>query len=61
VWTVFLRYLRWGRQLRLLRILRGAHDDHPSLGLAVLRACASADHPAVWPTVARGLHALARP
>ncbi|GIJ61101.1 alpha/beta fold hydrolase [Virgisporangium aurantiacum] len=46
VWTVFLRYLRWGRQLRMLRILRGAHDDDLSLGLAVLRATSSAEHPA---------------
>jgi pimeloyl-ACP methyl ester carboxylesterase len=44
--TVLLRYLRWGGQLRLLRIVRGAHDDDSSLGLAVMRACATAEYPA---------------
>jgi pimeloyl-ACP methyl ester carboxylesterase len=44
--TVLLRYLRWGGQLRLLRIVRGARDDDSGLGLAVLRACASAEYPA---------------
>jgi pimeloyl-ACP methyl ester carboxylesterase len=44
--TVLLRYLRWGGQLRLLRIVRGARDDDSSLGLAVLQACATAEYPA---------------
>jgi pimeloyl-ACP methyl ester carboxylesterase len=44
--TVLLRYLRWGGQLRLLRIVRGARDDESSRGLAVLRACSTAEHPA---------------
>jgi pimeloyl-ACP methyl ester carboxylesterase len=43
---VLLRYLRWGRQLRLLRIIRGARDDDSSLGLAVLQACSTAEYPA---------------
>ena len=44
--TVLLRYLRWGGQLRMLRIIRSAPDDDSSLGLAVLRACATAEYPA---------------
>jgi pimeloyl-ACP methyl ester carboxylesterase len=44
--TVLLRYLRWGGQLRLLRIIRGAGDDDSGLGLAVLQACSTAEHPA---------------
>jgi pimeloyl-ACP methyl ester carboxylesterase len=43
--TVLLRYMRWGGQLRLLRIVRGARDDS-RLGLAVLQACATAEYPA---------------
>jgi pimeloyl-ACP methyl ester carboxylesterase len=55
--TVLLRYLRWRGQLRLLRIIRGAHDDDFALGLAVLQACSTAEHPADE-SVAR--HASAR-
>jgi pimeloyl-ACP methyl ester carboxylesterase len=44
--TVLLRYMRWGGQLRLLRIVRGARDDDANLGLAVLRACSTAEYPA---------------
>jgi pimeloyl-ACP methyl ester carboxylesterase len=41
--TVLLRYMRWGGQLRLLRIVRGARDDDSGLGLAVLQVSAT------WP------------
>lgn len=44
--TVLLRYMRWGGQLRLLRIVRGARDDASGVGLAVLRACSTEEHPA---------------
>jgi pimeloyl-ACP methyl ester carboxylesterase len=44
--TVVLRYLRWGGQLRLLRIMRGARGDDSGLGLAILQACSTAEHPA---------------
>jgi pimeloyl-ACP methyl ester carboxylesterase len=43
---VLLRYLRWGGQLRMLRIVRGTHDDDFRTGLAILRACATAECPA---------------
>src|SRR5918911_575133 len=43
--TVLLRYLRWGTQLRLLRLVRRARTDDPELELAIFRACATPDYP----------------
>jgi pimeloyl-ACP methyl ester carboxylesterase len=43
--TVLLRYLRWGTQLRVLRIVRRARADDLTLGLAVLQAGATAEYP----------------
>ena len=43
--TVLLRYLRWGTQLRVLRIVRRAGTDDLTLGLAVFRAGATAEYP----------------
>jgi pimeloyl-ACP methyl ester carboxylesterase len=43
--TVLLRYLRWGTQLRLLRIVRQARSDDPAFELAIFRACATPAYP----------------
>jgi pimeloyl-ACP methyl ester carboxylesterase len=43
--TVLLRYLRWGTQLRMLRIVRRAGSDDPTFELAIFRACATRDYP----------------
>jgi pimeloyl-ACP methyl ester carboxylesterase len=43
--TVLLRYLRWGTQLRLLRIVRRARNDDPTFELAIFRACATPGYP----------------
>src|SRR3712207_6504930 len=44
--TVLLRYLRWGTQLRMLRIMRRADNDDVAFALAMLQATASARYPA---------------
>jgi pimeloyl-ACP methyl ester carboxylesterase len=44
--AVLLRYLRWGTQLRLLRIMRRADNDDVAFALAILRATTSARDPA---------------
>ena len=44
--TVLLRYLRWGTQLRMLRIIRRADNDDVAFALAMLQATASAQYPA---------------
>jgi pimeloyl-ACP methyl ester carboxylesterase len=43
--TVLLRYMRWGTQLRVLRIVRRARTDDATLGLAVFQAAATAEYP----------------
>jgi pimeloyl-ACP methyl ester carboxylesterase len=43
--TVLLRYMQWGTQLRVLRIVRRAHTDDETLGLAVFQAAATAEYP----------------
>jgi pimeloyl-ACP methyl ester carboxylesterase len=43
--TVVLRYMRWGTQLRMLRIVRRARTDDLTLGLAVLQTGATAEYP----------------
>ena len=43
--TVLLRYLQWGTQLRMLRIMRRAGNDDVAFALAILKATASAEDP----------------
>ena len=43
--TVLLRYMRWGTQLRVLRIVRRGRADDPARALAVLQAGATAEFP----------------
>ena len=43
--TVLLRYMRWGTQLRVLRIVRRGRADDATIGLAVFRAGATAEYP----------------
>jgi pimeloyl-ACP methyl ester carboxylesterase len=49
--TVLLRYMRWGTQLRLLRLARRARND-PAVGLEILQATAAPGNP-VEESVAR--------
>ena len=43
--TVLLRYMRWGTQLRVLRIVSRARTDDVTIGLAVFQAGATAEYP----------------